>query len=746
MVQTDIAQGTALGRAQVIGAPVAHVLILGGGSVVSEYHVPSLCALGLAEKALVVDLAENNLDSIQRRFPRIAVRRADYRDVLDDPATAARFGSAIVALPNWLHEDACRRALHRGLHVLCEKPLALQPEACARLAEESDRAGRMLSVGMVRRWLPSVSALREALGRGLIGSLTSVTFDDGAPYAWLSDSGSFFRPESGGVLADMGVHYLDLLQWLLGPLSPVSYTDDCRGGVEANAVYELKTASGIPVRLALSRTHTLPNRAVFRGARGELILEKARVDRCRWVSHDGVLQGDLTPAKPFPDGAWEHTFESCFHQQLAAFLAGAIVKGAAEVNAREAGSVVSLIDWAYRARQRARTEGLRAESSRPKLAPAPVIVTGGTGFIGTRLVERLNDLGFDSITVPVRSYRNCPGVACFPVNLPRVDLLDPAAVRTCVTGAKYVFHLAYGRDGTNCARVTIEGTRNVVEAAIEAGADCVVVLSTMYVFGGKQQRNPADESAPYAPRGGDYGKTKAAMERWCLRRAVTAGKTRIVVLNPSCVYGPGGRTYTLLPGELAKANGFCWVEGGSGAANYVFVDNLVDAIVLAAGCEAARGQRFIINDGATTWREFLEPIVFLATADIPSHSVAELRSFDHKPFLPNVARLAKFALRQPGIRRELRSSRLLGGLLAAGRSLAPALPIHVGSSSFPQAPRTSEEEPRPRPPGWLADLFGPDDAVFAADKARRVLNWTSRVDLREGQKVSVAWLRNTGVL
>jgi nucleoside-diphosphate-sugar epimerase/predicted dehydrogenase len=658
----------------------------------------------------------------------------------------AGFGSALVALPNWLHEDACHRALQQGLHVLCEKPLALQPDACARLAEEADRAGRMLFVGMVRRWLPSVSALREALERGLIGSLASVTFDDGAPYAWLSDSGSFFRPESGGVLADMGVHYLDLLQWLLGPLSPVSYTDDCRGGVEANAIFELKTASGIPVRLALSRTHTLSNRAVFRGARGELILEKERVNGCRWISHDAVLQGDLTPAKPFPNGAWEHTFESCFHQQLATFLARAVGKGVAEVNAREAGSVVSLIDWAYHARQRTPTKNLSAESPRPKLAPAPVIVTGGTGFIGTRLVERLNELGFDSITVPVRSYRNCPGLARFPINLPRIDLLDPAAVRKSVAGAKYVFHLAYGRDGADSARVTTEGTRNVVDAAIDAGAECVVVLSTMYVFGGNQQRKPADESAPYAPRGGEYGKTKAAMERWCLQRAATAGRTRIVVLNPSCVYGPGGRTYTLLPAELAKANGFCWVEGGSGAANYVFVDNLVDAIVLAAGCEAARGQRFIINDGATTWREFLEPIASLAATDIPSCTVAELRSFDYKPLLPDVARLARFALHQPEIRRELRSSRLLNGLLAAGRKLALALPTGVGSGSSPQTPRASGEEQRPRPPGWLADLLGPDDAVFTADKARRVLGWSSRVDLREGQKLSVDWLRETHVL
>ena len=78
----------------------------------------------------------------------------------------------------------------------------------------------------------------------VVGPVQRVDVEDGNPFCWLSDSGAFFRAENGGVLADMGVHYLDLVQDLLGPLTPVAYRDDWRGGCEANCTYELTTGAG----------------------------------------------------------------------------------------------------------------------------------------------------------------------------------------------------------------------------------------------------------------------------------------------------------------------------------------------------------------------------------------------------------------------------------------------------------------------------------------------------------------------
>ena len=159
-------------------------------------------------------------------------------------------------------------------------------------------------------------------------------------------------------------------------------------------------------------------------------------------------------------------------------------------------------------------------------------------------------------------------------------------------------------------------TKCVVEAAIAAQCDAVVVLSSMAVFG--HPNGETDESAPYRPAYGDYGRSKMRMEQWCVERSRTSGRTRIVVLNPSCVYGPAGPTYTELPATLAREGHFCWIDAGSGNANYVYVDNLVDAILLAAATPEAHGQRFLINDGMVSWRRFLEPLVEPWMSQLPS--------------------------------------------------------------------------------------------------------------------------------
>ncbi len=201
----------------------------------------------------------------------------------------------------------------------------------------------------------------------------------------------------------------------------------------------------------------------------------------------------------------------------------------------------------------------------------------------------------------------------------RPILLDKDSVRRAVGGARTVYHLAVGRDGADAARITVDGTKNVVEAAIEAGAEFVVVLSTMYVFGFPDTDRPVDESFPYRPYGGEYARSKMAMERWCLAKARTSLPTRIVILTPTCVFGPEGAAYSSLPVELARKRQFCWVDDGRGLCNYTYVENLVDAIIAAARVPEAHGNRFIITDGHVSWRELLSPAWWLERRNSKLH-------------------------------------------------------------------------------------------------------------------------------
>lgn len=651
------------------------ILFLGGGAVVREYWLAALAQTGELAGALVVDHSGEELAKVRAAWPVVSRQRADFKTFLHSGGGAG-FDLAVIALPNALHSQAVELGLQAGLNLLCEKPLALTEAACRRMAEQAEQAGRLLAVNMVRRLLPEGGRFREVLDSGRLGTLRSVSWERGEPYGWLSDSGDFFRPENGGVLADMGIHHLDRLEQALGPLTPARYEDDARGGVEANASFDLENGSGVPVRLRLSRTRRLKNHILLEGSAGRETIE----------------EGELSPAH--------------FTRQLRIVLDHLAGGPGSIVTARQAASTVALVEWAYRNRRSA----LPATAG-PRLEPAPTVVTGGTGFIGSHLVERLTDLGFREITVPVRNYRSCAEVGRFPVRLPQANLLNRDSVRAMLRGARWVFHCAYGKEDP---RITVAGTRQVVEGAIAGGAECVVILSSAAVFG--DASGVVDETAPYAPRFGAYGRSKMRMEQWCLRRARRSPRTRIVLLDPTNVYGPRGGPYTRLPAELVRAGRFLWIEAGRGAANIVYVANLVDAMLLAAGSREAHGRRFLINDGTTTWREFLTPLFGEAAGRLRSVDRAGLERLQGEASRPSLVDRLKPIVRPivpPSLRDVLR--RRLGN-------------------------RAGGAAPEP-PPLWLWELYGPTTARFSSASAARILGWRPRVDSAAARQATVAWLK-----
>jgi nucleoside-diphosphate-sugar epimerase len=295
--------------------------------------------------------------------------------------------------------------------------------------------------------------------------------------------------------------------------------------------------------------------------------------------------------------------------------------------------------------------------------------------------------------------------------------------------------------------VTIEGTRNVVEAAIETGSEAVVLLSTIYVFG--QPAAEVDESGTYHPVGGVYGTSKALMERWCLGRAQGSPRTRIVVLCPSCVYGPGGDTYTALPVRLARNGAFCWIEDGRGAANFTYVENLVDAMLLGATSIEAHGRRFIVNDATSTWRTFLSQLLGPATADVPSYTRSQLRDLHRQRHRPSLVDVARIAMADQSVRTALRESRIGEAVLWGAEHAAPGVMARMrrgwhSANHQPAQPTHSHVEAvnadTSLPPLWLSDLFGPAQTVFLSKTARQVLGWEPRVSLEEGMESTRAWI------
>jgi len=170
------------------------------------------------------------------------------------------------------------------------------------------------------------------------------------------------------------------------------------------------------------------------------------------------------------------------------------------------------------------------------------LVTGGTGFIGANLVRALLKKGF-SVRVLVRpnsDLRNLKGLA---VELTPGDVRDRASLKAAMAGCEVVFHSAalysfWVRPRSLIYEVNVDGTRNVLQTALELGVERVVYTSSVAALGLPEDGRPADEETPVDPRKivGDYKKSKYLAQEVAL--AFTKKGLPVVIVNPSFPVGP----------------------------------------------------------------------------------------------------------------------------------------------------------------------------------------------------------------
>lgn len=224
-----------------------------------------------------------------------------------------------------------------------------------------------------------------------------------------------------------------------------------------------------------------------------------------------------------------------------------------------------------------------------------IVVTGGAGFIGRHLVERLCQDGMGTASEPVvvldnmrRGSREAltPLIDAGKVRLIEGDVRDADAIREAVSGAETVFHLAAQAnvmgsesDPDYAFGANVTGTYNMLEAAQDAGVRRIVFASSREVYG-QPPMLPVPEDAPFAPKNA-YGATKAAGEMAC--RAASMHGLEIVALRLANVYGPGdsGRVIPLWLDHAARGEDLP-LYGGGQVLDLVWVGDVVGAMVRAA--------------------------------------------------------------------------------------------------------------------------------------------------------------------
>lgn len=250
-------------------------------------------------------------------------------------------------------------------------------------------------------------------------------------------------------------------------------------------------------------------------------------------------------------------------------------------------------------------------------------VTGGSGFIGTHLLEGLDDRDGD-VRALARSDGSAETVAACGATPIRGDLGHVDTLTAGMEGCEVVFHLAANaaRWGPREAFVetNVGGTENVISAAREAGVDRLVHTSTEAVLADGGPLRDVAESAPYPDEHvGYYPETKAMAEHLVL--AADGEGLRTVAVRPRFVWGP--RDETLLPEFVAaiEAGQFVWFDGGRYPTSTTHVANAVEGHLLAA--DAWRGgEVYFVTDGEPVeFREFITALVETHGVSPPDRSI-----------------------------------------------------------------------------------------------------------------------------
>jgi len=247
-----------------------------------------------------------------------------------------------------------------------------------------------------------------------------------------------------------------------------------------------------------------------------------------------------------------------------------------------------------------------------------VLVTGATGFVGSRLCRALVGAGY-TVRALHRSTSSLRGLEGLPVQTLVGDILEPATLVPALAGVELVFHVAaqsdYWRHPQGVIRAAVEGTRNVVEAAAAGGARRIVLTSSVGALGVPRAGELLDERHEFnlPPRAFPYGYAKHASE--LMARRAAEGRLELVIVNPSIVLGPGdlNRISGSIILEAWRGRAFVYTGGG---ANYIHVDD-VAAGHLAAAQRGRPGERYILGGENLTHRQALTGIAAMVGARPP---------------------------------------------------------------------------------------------------------------------------------
>jgi nucleoside-diphosphate-sugar epimerase len=236
------------------------------------------------------------------------------------------------------------------------------------------------------------------------------------------------------------------------------------------------------------------------------------------------------------------------------------------------------------------------------MAYKKILITGASGFIGTRFCEKLKihyDIPYRAL---VRNFSNASRIARLDSEMVAGDLLEPVTIKKALMGCDAVVHLAHADENS-----AVKETKNLLDACVTAGIKRFIHISSLAVHGPSPGPEETQEVKAIirTNTGNTYSNSKAKVEL-LVRKYTCGGGGRLpgVILRLGVVFGPYS-PFVLAVVARARRGEVSVIDNGRGVYNAVYVDDVCNAIHAALYSDEALGKSFFITaDQAVTWRDF----------------------------------------------------------------------------------------------------------------------------------------------
>lgn len=208
------------------------IAVIGCGRIAEIAHFPAFASMDNIRVKYACDLILDKARKMQKNYPFVEKVITDYKLALADPEVEAVF----VLTPNYAHYTITMDALRAGKHVFCEKPITVNYALSLEMAEEAEKQGKMLNIGVCNRYHRSVEMLETLNKEGRFGNIYHVYCSFRSFRSIPGLGGPFTTKElsGGGVLIDWGVHFLDLILYILGGAKLLNVTCDAYSEMAKN--------------------------------------------------------------------------------------------------------------------------------------------------------------------------------------------------------------------------------------------------------------------------------------------------------------------------------------------------------------------------------------------------------------------------------------------------------------------------------------------------------------------------------